>query len=105
MFTSFRLSLFQIDLANSIICSKSCLSYVNKKLLLYHVYLNEFILNKGFFFNAFPSQINCSKNNIKSIGDYGLGDTLKIELIEKRKRSENTFGLPCLDLRNFKKNN
>ncbi|MBO7125959.1 hypothetical protein J6W78_00245 [bacterium] len=32
---------------------------------------------------SFPSQIYCSKHNIKSIGVYDFGDTLKVELIEK----------------------
>ena len=43
---------------------------------------------------TFPSRLECSKDNIKSVGVYTSGDTLTLETLEKEKTPEITLDCP-----------
>jgi len=53
---------------------------------------------------VFPFQIYCSKENIKSVGVYAFGDTLKLELIEKEKTPGSPLDCPVWAYSSVKEN-
>lgn len=76
---SYEESVLSIDSISKCIIDSTKIEYVYK---LDSIFIEQ---NKEKEIIAFPSQIHSFKDNIKSIGIHPLGDTLKVELIEKEK--------------------